>query len=165
MDLSRVGIFGGSAGGRNALRALIAHNDVYKVAVADSGNHDDRFHHIWYGELWMGHPVGKHYEEQSNVIQASKMKGKLLLIAGELDRNVDPALTLRVVDALIKADKDFEMLIVPGASHCPADTPYASRRRMDFLVKHLLGVEPRAQKPMIAPLGPYMIPGADAPGK
>jgi dipeptidyl aminopeptidase/acylaminoacyl peptidase len=145
MDLLHVGIYGGSAGGRNALRALIAHSDMYKVAVADSGNHDDRFYHIWYGELWMGHPIGPHYEEQSNVTQASKLKGKLLLIAGELDRTVDPALTLRIVDALIKADKDFEMLIVPGGGHCPAEMPYAGRRRMDFLVRHLLGVEPRAK--------------------
>jgi dipeptidyl aminopeptidase/acylaminoacyl peptidase len=145
MDLSRVGIFGGSAGGRNALRALIAHSDTYKVAVADSGNHDDRFHHAWYGELWMGLPVGPHYEEQSNITQAHKMKGKLFLIAGELDRNVDPALTLRTVDALIKADKDFDLLIVPGGAHCPAESPYASRRRMDFLVRHLHGVEPRAK--------------------
>jgi dipeptidyl aminopeptidase/acylaminoacyl peptidase len=144
MDSTRVGIYGGSAGGRNALRALIAHNDFYKVAVADSGNHDDRFHNIWYGELWMGHPIGPQYEEQSNVAQASKMKGKLLLIAGELDRNVDPALTMRTADALIKADKDFDMLIVPGGTHCPTSLPYVSRKRMDFFVRHLLGVEPRA---------------------
>jgi dipeptidyl aminopeptidase/acylaminoacyl peptidase len=145
MDLSRVGIYGGSAGGRNALRALIAHSDTYAVAVADCGNHDDRFHHIWYGELWMGHPVGPHYAEQSNVVQAHKMKGKLFLIAGELDRNVDPAHTLRVADALIKADKDFDLLVVPGGAHCPAESPYGSRRRMDFLVRHLHGVEPRAR--------------------
>ncbi len=145
LDLSRVGIFGGSAGGRNAVRALIAHNSFYKVAVADSGNHDDRHHHIWYGELWMGYPVGNHYAEQSNITQAGKLKGKLLLIAGELDRNVDPAQTLRLADALIKADKDFDMFVVPGGGHCPAETPFGTRKRTDFLVRHLLGVEPRAK--------------------
>jgi dipeptidyl aminopeptidase/acylaminoacyl peptidase len=145
MDLSRVGIYGGSAGGRNAVRALIAHNDFYKVAVADCGNHDDRYHDFWYGELWMGHPVGPHYAEQSNVTQAHKLKGKLLLVAGELDRNVDPAQTARLADALIKAGKDFDLLVVPGAGHCPTALPYASRRQSDFLVRHLLGVEPRSK--------------------
>jgi dipeptidyl-peptidase 4 len=144
-DMSRVGIYGGSAGGRNAFRALTHHNDMYKVAVADSGNHDDRYYHAWYAELYMGWPVGPHYAEQSNVTSAHMLKGKLLLIAGELDRTVDPAITMRVVNALVKADKDFELLIVPGGGHCPADSPAAGRRRMDFLVRNLMGVEPRAK--------------------
>ena len=142
MDLTRVGIFGGSAGGQSTLRALLAHGDFYKVGVADCGCHDNRMDKIWWNEQWMGWPIGPHYEEQSNVTQAHTLQGKLLLTVGELDRNVDPASTMQVVDALIKADKDFDMLVVPGAGHGVGERPYASRRRMDFFVRHLLGVEP-----------------------
>ena len=145
MDITRVGIYGGSAGGQSALRALLAYGDFYKVAVADCGCHDNRMDKIWWNELWMGWPVGPHYEEQSNVTQAHKLQGKLLLTVGELDRNVDPASTMQVVNALIKADKDFDLLIVPGNGHGVGETPYASRMRMDFFVRHLLGVEPRSQ--------------------
>ncbi len=144
MDIARVGIYGGSAGGQSALRALLAYGDFYKVAVADCGCHDNRMDKIWWNELWMGWPVGPHYEEQSNVTQAHKLQGKLLLTVGELDRNVDPASTMQVVNALIKADKDFDLLIVPGAGHGVGETPYASQRRMDFFVRHLLGIEPRS---------------------
>jgi dipeptidyl aminopeptidase/acylaminoacyl peptidase len=144
MDLTRVGIFGGSAGGQSTLRGLLAHGDFYNVGVADCGCHDNRMDKIWWNEQWMGWPIGPHYEEQSNVTQAHKLQGKLLLTVGELDRNVDPASTMQVVDALIKADKDFDMLVVPGRGHGVGETPYASRRRMDFFVRHLLGVEPRS---------------------
>lgn len=143
MDLTRVGVYGGSAGGQSALRGLLAHGDFYKVGVADCGCHDNRMDKIWWNELWMGWPIGPHYEEQSNVTQAHKLQGKLLLTVGELDRNVDPASTMQVVNALVKADKDFDFLIVPGGGHGVGETPYASRRRMDFFVRHLLGVEPR----------------------
>ncbi|RMF96759.1 MAG: S9 family peptidase [Planctomycetota bacterium] len=143
MDLTRVGIYGGSAGGQNALRALLAHGDFYKVAVADCGCHDNRMDKIWWNELWMGWPVGPHYAEQSNVTQAHRLTGKLLLIVGELDRNVDPASTMQVVNALIEADKDFDLLVIPGAGHGAAGTPYGRRRLRDFFVRHLLGVEPR----------------------
>jgi dipeptidyl-peptidase-4 len=144
MDLTRVGIYGGSAGGQSALRGLLAHGDFYKVGVADCGCHDNRMDKIWWNELWMGWPVGPEYEEQSNVTQAHNLKGKLFLTVGELDRNVDPASTMQVVNALIKADKDFDMLIVPGGGHGIGGSPYTSRRRMDFFVRHLLGVEPRS---------------------
>lgn len=143
MDLSRIGIYGGSAGGQNALRGLLVHGDFYQVGVADCGCHDNRMDKVWWNELWMGWPVGPHYAEQSNVTQAHRLEGKLLLIVGELDRNVDPASTMQVVDALIRADKDFDLLVIPGAGHGAAETPYGSRRRMDFFVRHLLGVEPR----------------------
>jgi dipeptidyl aminopeptidase/acylaminoacyl peptidase len=143
MDLSRIGIYGGSAGGQSALRALLAHGDFYHAAVADCGCHDNRMDKVWWNEAWMGWPVGPHYEEQSNVTQAHKLKGDLLLIVGELDRNVDPASTMQVVDALIRADRDFEMLIIPGKGHGTAETEYGRRRRQDFFVRHLLGVEPR----------------------
>lgn len=143
MDLNRVGIFGGSAGGQSALRALLAHGDFYHAAVADCGCHDNRIDKIWWNELWMSWPVGPHYHEQSNVTQAHRLEGDLLLVVGELDQNVDPASTYQVVDALIQADKDFEMLMIPGAGHGAAETPYGSRKRQDFFVEKLMGVTPR----------------------
>jgi dipeptidyl-peptidase-4 len=143
MDLERVGIYGGSAGGQSSTRAVLAHGDFYKVAVSDCGCHDNRMDKIWWNEQWMGWPIGPHYKEQSNVTQAHRLAGKLLLIVGEMDRNVDPSSTMQVVDALVKADKDFEMLVIPGTGHGSAETPYGSRRRADFFVRHLLGVEPR----------------------
>jgi dipeptidyl-peptidase 4 len=143
MDLSRVGIYGGSAGGQSSTRAMLAHGDFYKAAVSDCGCHDNRMDKIWWNEQWMGWPIGAHYEEQSNVTQAKNLQGKLLLIVGELDRNVDPSSTMQVVNALIKADKDFDLLVVPGGGHGIAESPYGKRRRADFFVRHLLGVEPR----------------------
>jgi dipeptidyl aminopeptidase/acylaminoacyl peptidase len=145
MDLERVGIFGGSAGGQNALRGLLAHGDFYKVGAADCGCHDNRMDKIWWNELWMGWPVGPEYEASSNVTLASRLSGKLLLVVGELDRNVDPASTMQVVNALVKADKDFDLLIVPGAGHGAGASPYGRRRIADFFVRHLLGVEPRRE--------------------
>jgi dipeptidyl aminopeptidase/acylaminoacyl peptidase len=142
MDLSRVGVFGGSAGGQNALGALLFHGDFYKVAAADCGCHDNRMDKIWWNEAWMGWPIGLHYAEQSNVTNAHKLRGKLLLTVGELDRNVDPSSTFQVVNALIKAGKDFEFVVFPGAGHGAGSGRYGERRRRDFFVKHLLGVEP-----------------------
>jgi dipeptidyl aminopeptidase/acylaminoacyl peptidase len=144
MDLTRVGIYGGSAGGQNALGALLAHGDFYKAGVADCGCHDNRMDKIWWNEQWMGWPIGPHYEEQSNVTQAHKLTGKLLLTVGELDKNVDPSSTMQVVNALIKADKDFELIVFPGAGHGAGGSPYGRRRMQDFFVRHLLGVEPRS---------------------
>lgn len=144
MDLSRVGIYGGSAGGQNSLAALLHHGDFYRAAASDCGCHDNRMDKIWWNEAWLG-LVGSHYAENSNVTHAAKLQGKLLLTVGELDRNVDPASTMQVANALVKADKDFELLVIPGAGHGAGETPYAARRRMDFFVRHLLGVEPRAK--------------------
>ncbi len=143
MDISRVGIYGGSAGGQSSTRALLAFGDFYKVAVSDCGCHDNRMDKIWWNEQWMGWPIGPHYAEQSNVTQAHNLKGKLMLVVGELDRNVDPASTMQVANALEKADKDFDLLIITGAGHGSAETPYGRRRRQDYFVKNLLGVEPR----------------------
>ena len=145
MDLTRVGIFGGSAGGQSALAALLHHGDFYKAAVADCGCHDNRMDKIWWNEAWLGWPIGPEYTDNSNVTHASKLTGKLLLTFGELDHNVDPSSTMQVVNALMKADKDFEMLIVPGSDHGAGEQPYMVRRRMDFFVRNLLGVEPRRQ--------------------
>jgi dipeptidyl aminopeptidase/acylaminoacyl peptidase len=145
MDLSRVGIYGGSAGGQNALGGLLTHPEFYKVGAADCGCHDNRMDKIWWNELWMGWPLGPHYVEQSNVTLAPRLQGKLLLTVGEVDHNVDPASTMQVVDALIKADKDFELIVFPGADHGAGGSPYGRRRRRDFFVRHLLGVEPRSR--------------------
>jgi dipeptidyl aminopeptidase/acylaminoacyl peptidase len=145
MDLQRVGIYGGSAGGQSSTRAMLAFGDFYKVAVSDCGCHDNRMDKIWWNEQWMGWPIGPHYEEQSNVTKAHRLTGKLLLIVGEMDRNVDPASTMQVVNALVKADKDFDMLVIPGTGHGAAETPYGNRRRQDYFVRHLLGVEPRSE--------------------
>ena len=143
MDLSRVGIYGGSAGGQNALAALIWHGDFYQAAVADCGCHDNRMDKIWWNEQWMGWPVDQSYADSSNVDHAAQMQGKVQLVVGELDSNVDPASTMQVVNALIKADKDFELIVVPGANHGAGGGAYGTRRRNDFFVRNLLGVEPR----------------------
>lgn len=137
MDLSRVGIYGGSAGGQNAMAALLWHGTFYKVAVADCGCHDNRMDKLWWNEQWMGYPADDFYAASSNAENAYRLQGKLLLVVGELDRNVDPASTMQVVDRLIRADKDFDFLIIPGAGHGAAETPYGSRRRAAFLAEHL----------------------------
>jgi len=144
LDLTRVGIYGTSAGGQNALDGMLTHGDFYKACVSDCGCHDNRMDKIWWNEQWMGWPVGPHYDEQSNVTLAHKLQGKLLLMVGEMDRNVDPASTLQVVNALVKADKDFELLVMPGAGHGVARTPYGARRLEDFFVKSFLETESKA---------------------
>jgi len=141
MDVSRVGIYGTSAGGQNAMGAVLFHPEFYKVAVANCGCHDNRMDKASWNEQWMGYPVGPHYAESSNVDNAYRLQGKLFLIVGELDTNVPPESTLRVVDALIKAKKDFDLLFVPGGGH-GAGGSFGERRKRDFFVRHLLGVEP-----------------------
>ena len=141
LDLSRVGIYGGSAGGQNALSALLHHGEFYKAAVSDCGCHDNRMDKIWWNEAWMG-KIGPHYEQSSNVFHAHKLQGNLMLTVGELDKNVDPASTLQVVDALVRAGKDFEFFMIPGAGHGIGEGKYLFRKRIDFFVRSLLGVEP-----------------------
>ena len=142
MDLDRVGLYGGSAGGYDTAHAMLTHPKFYKVGVSTSGNHDHRMDKAWWNELWMGYPVGDHYREQSNVTMADKLEGKLMLVHGELDDNVNPTATLQFVDALIKANKNFDMLIVPNQYHGEGRNPYLIRRRWDYFVQHLLGVTP-----------------------
>lgn len=137
MDISRVGIYGGSAGGQNALAALLFFGDFYDAAVADCGCHDNRMDKVWWNELYMGWPVGPHYEANSNVANAHRLNGKLQLVVGELDTNVDPASTMQVVDALVRADKDFELLLIPGGGHGIGSSPYCKRRRDEFFRRHL----------------------------
>ena len=137
LDLTRVGIYGGSAGGQNSSAALLWHGDFYRAAVSDCGCHDNRMDKIWWNEQWLGWPVGPQYAENSNTVNAARLQGALLLVVGELDKNVDPASTLQFASALTKAGKDYELMIVPGAGHGACETPWASRRRLEFFVKHL----------------------------
>jgi len=141
MDITRVGVYGTSAGGQSATGAVLFYPDFYKVSVSSCGCHDNRVDKLWWNELWMGYPVGPHYSEQSNVTNAHKLQGNLLLIVGEMDHNVDPSSTMQVVNALIKANKAFELLVVPGMDHSDGGR-YGERRRRDFFVRHLLVEEP-----------------------
>lgn len=140
LDITRVGIFGNSAGGQNSLAALLFHPEFYKVAVSSSGCHDNRMDKISWNEQFMG-ILGPHYAENSNVDNAWRLQGKLLLILGELDDNVDPSSTYQVINQLIKHNKNFDFLFVPGMKHSLGGD-YGEHKRRDFFVKHLLGVDP-----------------------
>ena len=141
MDLSRVGVYGNSAGGQNAAGAVLFHPEFYKVAVASCGCHDNRMDKASWNEQWMGYPVGPQYSECSNIDNAAKFQGKLFLIVGEMDNNVPPESTYRFVDALIKAGKDFDFLVVPNGGHGMGGA-YGQRRMQDFFLRHLLDKEP-----------------------
>ena len=141
IDADRVGIYGCSAGGQNALSAVLFHGDFYKAAYAACGCHDNRMDKIWWNEQWMSYPVDSSYVECSNVENAWRLERPLMLVVGEMDDNVDPASTMQVVNALEKAGKDFELVVIPGARHTMGET-YGDHKRMDFFVRHLLGVRP-----------------------
>ncbi len=139
-DISRVGIHGTSAGGQNATAGVLFHPDFYKAAVSACGCHDNRMDKASWNEQWMGYPVGPWYSASSNIENAHRLQGKLLLIVGEMDTNVPPESTLRLADALIKAGKDFELVVVPNAGHGMGGA-YGQKKMRDFFVRHLLGVE------------------------
>jgi dipeptidyl aminopeptidase/acylaminoacyl peptidase len=139
-DISRMGIFGTSAGGQNSMGALLFHPEFYKVAVSNSGCHDNRMDKIWWNEQWMGWPIGPQYSESSNVDNAWRLQGKLMLVVGEMDKNVDPSSTFQVADRLEKANKSFDLLYVPGGGH-GAGGAYGQRKLQDFFVHNLLGQE------------------------
>jgi dipeptidyl aminopeptidase/acylaminoacyl peptidase len=138
-----VGIYGASAGGQSALGALLFHPDFYSVAVAMNGCYDNRMDKISWNEQWMGWPVDASYARASGVDNAHRLQGRLLMVVGEQDDNVDPASTHQVANALIAAGKDFDLLAVPGGGHSvgrseqPID--YVHRRLFDFFVRHLQG--------------------------
>ncbi|CAM2011633.1 S9 family peptidase [Acanthopleuribacter pedis] len=138
MDLDRVGIYGHSAGGYDTVRAMLMHPEFYKVGVSSAGNHDHRMAKIWWPELWMGRD-GDHYREQSNMTHADKLQGRLLLVHGDMDNNVNPSASLRLAAALIEHDKDFELLLLPNRDHYLEDHPYFIRKRMEWFVRHLQG--------------------------
>ena len=141
-DTSRVGIYGGSAGGQSSTGALLFHPEFYKAAVSSCGCHDNRMDKASWNEQWMGYPVGSQYAASSNIENAHLLQGRLMLIVGELDKNVPPESTYRLVDALIKANKDFDFVLIPGAGH-GGDGRHGHRRRIEFFQKHLMGIDPQ----------------------
>ena len=149
LDLSRVGIYGHSAGAYAAVRAMLEYPDLYRVGVASSGNHDQALTNVTWGERWVGPFRGPGWDTQANRTLAENLRGKLLLVTGDLDDNVNPAATFQLVDALIEANRDFDLLVLPNRNHDYAATwgtwnedPYFTRRRWDFFVEHLLGEAP-----------------------
>ncbi len=159
MDLDRVGIWGHSGGGSASTAGLLRYPEFYKVAVSGAGNHDNRNYEDDWGEKWQGlletfpetnpleagedEPVAvTNYDNQANQLLVENLQGKLLLAHGMMDTNVHPSNTLLVVEALIEADKDFDLLILPSASHGFGDRRYFMKRRWDYFVEHLKGVEP-----------------------
>ena len=141
MDAGRVGIFGASAGGQESTTAVLLHGDFYKAAYSSCGCHDNRMDKIWWNEQWMSYPIDSSYVECSNVENAYKLERPLMLVVGEMDDNVDPSSTYQVVNALIKANKDFELVMLPGVHHTMGES-FGEHKRYDFFVKHLLGVNP-----------------------
>lgn len=141
MDSTRVGIYGCSAGGQEALAAVLFHPEFYKASYSSCGCHDNRMDKIWWNEQWMGYPVDSSYIACSNVENAHRLTRPLMLVVGEMDDNVDSASTMQVVDALIKANKDFELVVLPGVRHSMGES-YGEHKRFDFFVKEFMGVEP-----------------------
>ena len=147
MDLDRVGIWGHSGGGFASTAGILRYPDFYRVAVSQAGNHDNRNYEDDWGEKWQGlletHADGTtNYDNQANQLLAGNLKGKLLLAHGTMDTNVPVYSTLLVVDALIAANKDFDLIMMPNRGHGFGNEAYMMRRRWDYFVRHLLGVEP-----------------------
>jgi dipeptidyl-peptidase-4 len=150
MDLTRVGIYGISGGGFASTDAILRHPDFFHVAVSTAGNHDNRGYNMHWGEKYTGVLVRDtlrgtdNFESQSNPGLAANLRGKLLLIHGDMDDNVSPAHTIRLADALIRAGKTFDMMIIPDEGHMVYDNPYVHRMHWDYFVRHLRGEEPPA---------------------
>lgn len=145
MDLDRVGVWGHSGGGFATAAAMFRYPEFYKVGISESGNHDNRNYEDDWGERYIGLmcPDQANYEAQANQNLAENLKGKLLLAHGAMDDNVPPYNTYLIVDALIEANKDFDLIVFPNARHgYGADSPYMMRRRWDYFVQHLRGEEP-----------------------
>ncbi len=144
IDSDRVGIFGHSAGGYDTGRAMLAFPDFYKVGVASSADHDFRMEKAWWPEMYQGWPVDSTYQNVSNITNAKKLKGKLLITHGGIDDNVNPSATFKLAEALIKADKDFDLLILPSQRHVYQGNhrKYFIKKHWNYFVEHLLGAEP-----------------------
>jgi dipeptidyl aminopeptidase/acylaminoacyl peptidase len=159
IDLDRAGIYGHSGGGYAAADGMFRYPDVFKVGISEAGNHDNRVYEDDWAEKWQGlldsKPDGStNYDNQANQLIAKNLKGKLLLAHGTMDENVPPNNTLLVVDALIKANKDFDLLMLPNRGHGFGNEGYMVRRRWDYFVRHLLGAEPPHEYEMHAPAAP-----------
>lgn len=147
IDLDRVGIYGHSGGGYAAAGAMFRYPDFFKVGVSQAGNHDNRNYEDDWAEKWQGlletDANGRsNYDNQANQLVAHQLKGPLLLAHGTMDSNVPPSSTLLVVDALIKANKDFDLILFPNRGHGFRSDPYMIRRRWDYFVRHLLRAAP-----------------------
>jgi dipeptidyl aminopeptidase/acylaminoacyl peptidase len=156
IDLDRAGIYGHSGGGFATADAMFRYPDFFKVGISEAGNHDNRVYEDDWAEKWQGLLQKKtdgstNYDNQANQLVAQNLKGKLLLAHGTMDTNVPPNNTLLVVDALIKANKDFDLIMLPNRGHGFGNEPYMVRRRWDYFVKNLLGAEPPAEYQMHAP--------------
>jgi dipeptidyl aminopeptidase/acylaminoacyl peptidase len=144
INVDKVGIFGHSAGGYDTGRAMLGFPDFYKVGVASSADHDFRMEKAWWPEMYQGWPVDETYEKTSNVTNAKNLKGKLLLTHGGIDNNVNPSATFKLAEALINADKEFDMLIFPSQRHGYQGKArnYFTKKRWNYFVEHLLGAKP-----------------------
>jgi dipeptidyl aminopeptidase/acylaminoacyl peptidase len=159
LDLSRVGLIGFSAGGYMAARAMFRYPDFFKVGVAASGNHDQRLMWNTWGERYEGYPVGDAYEQQANRAYVSGLRGKLLLMHGLLDTGVNPAAFFQLQQALIDANKDFDVMVFPRSHH---DMPgYGTRRAWDYFVVNLMGETPPKEFPLKSN-GDYLLEKIDA---
>jgi len=157
IDLDRVGVWGHSGGGYATADAMFTYPDFFKVGISESGNHDNRNYEDDWAEKWQGLETRdehgrSNYDAQANQARAANLKGHLLLAHGLMDDNVPPSNTLLVVDALVKANKDFDLVVFPNAHHgYGTDAPYMMRRRWDYFVRWLLGAQPPAQFQMTPP--------------
>jgi dipeptidyl-peptidase-4 len=147
MDLDRVGIWGHSGGGFATVAALLRHPDFYKVGVSGAGNHDNRTYEDDWGEKWQGLLVENedgttNYDNQANQLLVENLKGKLLIAHGTMDANVPPNNTLKVVEELMNANKDFDMYIFPNSGHGFRQGNFWVRKRWDYFVQHLIGATP-----------------------
>jgi dipeptidyl aminopeptidase/acylaminoacyl peptidase len=159
IDIDRVGIYGHSGGGYATAGAMFHYPDFFKVGISEAGNHDNREYEDDWGEKWQGlldkkTGGGDNYDSQANQNFAKNLKGKLLLAHGTMDTNVPPYNTLLVVNELIKANKDFDLILLPNRSHGFGNEPYMVRRRWDYFVRYLLGAEPPKEYELHAPAGP-----------
>jgi dipeptidyl aminopeptidase/acylaminoacyl peptidase len=156
IDIDRAGIYGHSGGGYATADAMFRYPDFFKVGISEAGNHDNRVYEDDWAEKWQGllktNADGTtNYDNQANQLVAKNLKGKLLLAHGTMDTNVPPYNTLLVVNELIKANKDFDLLMLPNRGHGFGNEPYMVRRRWDYFVKNLLGAEPPKEYQMHAP--------------
>ncbi len=144
VDTTRVGIFGHSAGGFDTGHALLEYPDFYKVGVASSADHDFRMEKAWWPEMYMGWPVDSTYHQVSNITMAKNLKGKLLLVHGGIDENVNPSATFKLAEAFIKHDKNFDLLIIPSQRHGYNGlyNAYFTKKRWNYFVEHLLNQKP-----------------------
>jgi dipeptidyl aminopeptidase/acylaminoacyl peptidase len=156
IDIDRAGVYGHSGGGNATASAMFHYPDFFKVGIAEAGNHDNRLYEDDWGEKWSGllerKPDGStNYDSQANQNFAKNLKGHLLLAHGTMDTNVPPYSTLLVVNELIKANKDFDLLMLPNRGHGFGNEPYMIRRRWDYFVRYLLGAEPPKEYEMHPP--------------